>query len=187
MFNLFRSSPEHLAAERAYLRVVEQARRPGFFAGLGVPDTLDGRFDLICLHAFLYLHRLKPERPHATRLAQSFFDAMFGDFDRSLRELGTGDLSVGRQIKRMAEAFYGRVHAYEKGLAGGDPELKLALSRNLFRRDEGPEPALSVLASYCRREASRLAEQQPAELLAGRVVFGEPPATAEATVLVAPP
>ena len=82
MFNLFRSPSERLAAERAYLRVVEQAHRPGFFAGLGVPDTLDGRFDLICLHAFLYLHRLKRERPRATRLAQSFFDAMFGDFDR---------------------------------------------------------------------------------------------------------
>ena len=65
---------------------------------------------------------------------------MFGDFDRSLREMGTGDLSVGRQIKRMAEAFYGRVQAYEEGLAGADPLLKQALSRNLFRREGGPEP-----------------------------------------------
>ncbi|HEX5454943.1 MAG TPA: ubiquinol-cytochrome C chaperone family protein [Stellaceae bacterium] len=187
MFNLFRSPSERAAADRAYLRVVEQARRPGFFAGLGVPDTLDGRFDLICLHAFLYLHRLKRERPRAARLAQSFFDAMFVDFDRSLRELGTGDLSVGRQVKRMAEAFYGRVQAYEEGLAGADPLLKQALSRNLFRREEGPEPVLSALALYVRREAARLAAQDTAELLAGRVVFDEPPSAVGATLLKVPP
>ncbi|MBV9552744.1 MAG: ubiquinol-cytochrome C chaperone, partial [Alphaproteobacteria bacterium] len=99
------------AAERAYGSVVEQARRPAFFTALGVPDTLDGRFELICLHAFLYLHRLKGEPPPAPALAQRFFDTMFADFDRSLREIGTSDLSVGRQVKRMAEAFYGRVRA----------------------------------------------------------------------------
>lgn len=176
MLNLFRSPSEQPAAERAYLRVVEQARRPGFFTEIGVPDTLDGRFDLICLHAFLYLHRMKRERPRAERLAQAFFDTMFADFDRSLREVGVGDLSVGKHIKRMAEAFYGRVRAYEEGLAGEDAVLQRALSRNLFRSDEGPEPALAAMAGYVRREAARLAVQGGDELMAGRVVFGDPPA-----------
>src|SRR5260370_6969849 len=100
------------AADLAYRRVVEQARQPIFFTDYGVPDTLDGRFELICLHAFLYLHRLKGEPPPATWLCQSFFDEMFADFDRALREMGTGDLSVRKHVKRTARAFYGRIRAY---------------------------------------------------------------------------
>jgi len=100
------------AAELAYRRVVEQARQPMFFTGFGVPDTVDGRFELICLHAFLYLHRLKSERPRSMAVSQAFFDAMFADMDRGLREMGTGDLSVGRHVKRMAQGFYGRIRAY---------------------------------------------------------------------------
>src|SRR5579862_8365539 len=116
MFTRFRTTPVREAAERAYGRIVEHARQPGFFIDGGVPDTVDGRFELICLHAFLYLHRLKRESKRAAPLGQRFFDTMFADFDRSLREMGTGDLSVGREVKRMAEAFYGRVAAYEQGL-----------------------------------------------------------------------
>src|SRR5436309_3467908 len=107
MRSLFRRNPLKQTAERAYGGVVAQARRPEFFALCGVPDTLDGRFELICLHAFLYLHRLKPESAPAGEFGQMFFDAMFADFDRSLRELGTGDLSVGREVKKMAQSFYG--------------------------------------------------------------------------------
>src|SRR5438128_12547656 len=117
MFTMFRANPVREAAELAYRRVVEQARQPGFFLDGGVPDTLDGRFELICLHAFLYLHRLKADRPRASPLCQSFFDRMFADFDRSLREMGVGDLSVGKHVKRMARAFYGRILSYESGLA----------------------------------------------------------------------
>src|SRR5213078_2979086 len=80
MFALFRANPVREAAELAYRSIVEQARRPGFFRDGGVPDTVDGRFELICLHALLYLHRLKGERPHAAPLGQRFFDTMFADF-----------------------------------------------------------------------------------------------------------
>ena len=132
MISLFRRNPQQKAAELAYGRVVDQARQPGFFGEIGVPDTIDGRFELICLHAFLFLHRLKGESPAAAQLGQRFVNAMFADFDRSLREMGTGDLSVGRQVKRMAQALYGRIEAYESGLAGGDAVLKAALARNPF-------------------------------------------------------
>src|SRR5438477_5424361 len=132
MISLARRNPLQKAAELAYRRVVDQARQPGFFIDGGVPDTIDGRFELICLHAFLYLHRLKREQKRAAGLGQRFFDTMFGDFDRSLREMGTGDLSVGREVRRMAQAFYGRVAAYESGLAGDDSVLQPALARNLF-------------------------------------------------------
>ena len=170
------------AAELAYHTVVEQARRPDFFARCGVPDTLDGRFELICLHAFLYLHRLKGEQPRAAPLGQCFFDAMFADFDRSLREMGTGDLSVAREIKRMASAFYGRIAAYEEGLASDDAVLRRALERNLFGTVAPSGAQLATMADYVRREAAQLQAREAAGLFAGDIVFGNPPAPAgEAT------
>jgi len=175
MFSIFRTIPVQEAAELAYRRVVEHARQPGFFIDGGVPDTIDGRFELICLHAFLYLHRLKREQPRAAPLGQRFFDAMFADFDRSLREMGTGDLSVGREIKRMAQAFYGRVAAYERGLANDDCVLKGALARNLFGTAPSHSVGLEAMAGYVRREAARLNCQAADELLAGRPSFGDPP------------
>jgi cytochrome b pre-mRNA-processing protein 3 len=180
MFTLFKSSPVLEAAELAYRRVVEQARQPGFFTQCGVPDTVDGRFELICLHAFLYLHRLKREQKRAAALGQRFFDTMFADFDRSLREMGTGDLSVGREVKRMAEAFYGRVAAYEAGLAGSDAVLQPALARNLYGTAPPKPASLAAMAGYVRREAAGLNGQEATELLAGRVLFGAPPGAAAA-------
>jgi cytochrome b pre-mRNA-processing protein 3 len=179
MISLRRRNPLQEAAELAYRRIVDQARRPGFFTVLGVPDTIDGRFELICLHAFLFLHRLKGEKPPAPELGQRFFDTMFADFDRSLREMGTGDLSVGRHVKRMAQAFYGRIDAYERGLSAGDGVLKAALARNLFGTVSAEAPALDAMAGYLRAEASRLRERQSPELLRGEVSFGDPPFLAE--------
>jgi cytochrome b pre-mRNA-processing protein 3 len=163
------------AADLAYRRVVEQARQPIFFTDYGVPDTLDGRFELICLHAFLYLHRLKGEAPPAAELCQSFFDQMFADFDRSLREMGTGDLSVGKHVKRMARAFYGRIHAYEEGLAGNEVALGAALARNVFGTVSESTRLAQSMAHYVRSMVRELRRQSAAELLAGRVLFEAPP------------
>jgi cytochrome b pre-mRNA-processing protein 3 len=169
----FQRSSARDAARRAYERVVEQARRPEFFTRDGVPDTLDGRFELVCLHAFLYLRRLKGE-PQGAQVSQEFFDAMFADFDRSLREIGTGDLSVGRQVTRMAEAFYGRARAYEQGLDSDDLALGAALLRNLYGTAPASPEQVVRMAGYLRREAERLAGEQATELIAGAVVFGPP-------------
>ncbi len=176
MIALFRRNPVREAAELAYRRVVEQAREPRFFTDAGVPDTVDGRFELICLHAFLYLHRLKGEHPQAAPLGQRFFDTMFADFDRSLREMGTGDLSVGREVKRMAAAFFGRVAAYEEGLSDDDSVLQAALARNLYGTAPPPPGCLDMMALYLRRTAARLRRQSATDLLAGQVSFGPPPA-----------
>ena len=162
------------AAVTAYRRVVEQARQTVFFADYGVPDTLDGRFELICLHAFLYLHRLKADRPQASAFCQSLFDRMFADFDRSLREMGVGDLSVGKHVKRMARAFYGRVLSYEAGLAGGDSALAAALARNIFGTVGPPDCAADEMAAYVRNTVRGLRSQSAAELLAGEISFGVP-------------
>ena len=163
------------SAEIAYRCVVAHARQPVFFTDYGVPDTLDGRFELISLHAFLYLHRLKAERPQANQLCQSFFDTMFADFDRSLREMGIGDLSVGKHVKRMACAFYGRILAYENGLAG-DEALTEACARNLFGTVRGRLPDAGAMAAYIRAAVRVLRSQSVSELLAGHVSFKTPPA-----------
>ena len=162
------------AADIAYRRVVEQARHPVFFSEYGVPDTLDGRFELICLHAFLYLHRLKAERPHANRFSQGLFDRMFADFDRSLREMGVGDLSVGKHVKRMARAFYGRILSYEAAFVGDDSALAAALSRNLFGTACASNYDATATAGYVRRAVSRLRDQPTRDLVAGRVSFEVP-------------
>jgi cytochrome b pre-mRNA-processing protein 3 len=173
---LFRRNPLRDAAELAFRRVVAQARRPGFFSELGVPDTVDGRFELIVLHAFLYLHRLKREHPETAALGQYFFDTMFTDFDRSLREMGTGDLSVGREIKRMAQAFYGRIDVYERGLEEGDLALEGALARNLFGTVSAAAPAaLAAMRQYVRGASARLDAQPAPDVLSGEIDFGNPP------------
>ncbi|HEY1794984.1 MAG TPA: ubiquinol-cytochrome C chaperone family protein [Stellaceae bacterium] len=172
---LFRRNPLREAATRAYGSIVEHARRPVFFTDFDVPDTVDGRFELICLHAFLYLHRLKSEGDPGASLGQFFFDLMFADFDRSLREMGTGDLSVGREVQKMAQAFYGRIHAYEDALdMPGDAGLHAALRRNLFGTAAPSDAGLAAMAAYLRDEAVQLGRQDPAALLAGSVTFGVP-------------
>ena len=112
------------AAAALYRSVVEKARFPRFYSGAGVPDTLDGRFELIALHAFMVLRRLQGRSgTNRQSLAQALFDTMFADMDRSLREMGAGDLGVGRRVKFMASSFLGRVKAYEGGLDNGDEAL----------------------------------------------------------------
>jgi cytochrome b pre-mRNA-processing protein 3 len=166
--------PRHnAAADALYAAVVEQARRPAFYAKLGVPDTVDGRFEMIALHMFLVLHRLKGEAA-AEAFGQALFDAMFADMDRSLREMGVSDLSVGRHVKNMAKAFYGRVGAYESGLADPtDAALGEAIRRNVYGTVATP-PDPAPLAAYLRASVAALAAQSPGDLTAGAPRFPEP-------------
>ena len=104
---LFRTRPEKTAGRRLYAAAVAQARQPAFYADCGVPDTPTGRFDVIVLHGFLLMHRLKAA-PAGRPLAQAFCDAVVEDMDRNLREMGIGDLSVGKKAKKLMQGFYGR-------------------------------------------------------------------------------
>ncbi len=172
---LFRRSSRPRTADALYLLLVEQARRPEFYERAGVPDTVDGRFDMIALHGFLLMHRLKAEGEAAGKLTQAVYDAMFADLDRSLREMGVGDLGVPKQIKRMVRAFHGRVAAYDSALEGEADALIEALRRNLFGT-VSPEPdQVALMAAYLRREAAALAATPTEELLAGSLAFGPPP------------
>jgi len=168
--SLFRRDPRRAAVDAAYRRIVERSRQPRFYIGWGVPDTLDGRFELLALHAFLVLHRLRGEGEAAAGFAQALFDTLFADMDRSLREMGAGDLGVGRHVKDMAKAFYGRITAYEKGLAD-ETALAAGLRRNLFGTVEPDASQLAVAAGYLIRQAAALQAQPLASLLAGEVDF----------------
>jgi len=167
--------PQAVPARAIYERIVAQARRPEFYADFGVPDTLDGRFEMIGLHTFLVLYRLKGE-PAATGLARTVVETMVLDMDRSLREMGAGDLGVGRRVKAMARGLYGRIAAYEAGVDGPDAMLEAALARNLYGTVAPPPAHLAAVAGYVRAQAAALAGQDLAGLLAGEVAFGPPPA-----------
>jgi cytochrome b pre-mRNA-processing protein 3 len=173
---MFRRGPKNAPAADLYLAVVEQARRPEFYNALGVPDTLDGRFELIVLHAFIVLNRLRKIGDEGAQIGQLLFDQMFADMDRNLREMGVGDLSVGKQVKRMAQRFYGSVHAYEDGLAEADgSQLQAALERNIYGLSGPARTRVTALSGYLRREVEAAAEIDDAELLAGRIRFGSLP------------
>lgn len=160
------------AASALYGQIVAQARQPNFYLA-GVPDTVEGRYEMIALHIFLVLHRLKREAGQGARLAQDLFDLMFQDMDRNLRELGTGDLAVGKRIKALAKGLYGRIAAYEKGLAP-DGGLEQALDRNVFHDCQSTPQVLAGLAGYLRNEVASLASQSYDELAAGRLRFDLP-------------
>jgi cytochrome b pre-mRNA-processing protein 3 len=174
-FGLFRRSPEEGPATALYGVVVAQSRRPEFYQYLGVPDTVDGRFDMIVVHAFLLLRRLKNEQTDVKNLPQVFFDTMFGDMDRSLREMGAGDLGVGRRVKAMAKSLYGRMAAYERGLSGPAGELDEALARNLYGTIQGEPTHIAAMAAYIRQEVRGLEQQSGSDLVSGRVSFGDVP------------
>ena len=172
---LFSVSPEKAAGRRLYTAAVEQARQPGFYTGCGVPDTPTGRFDLIVLHGFLLLERLKRE-PDGRPLAQAFCDAVVEDIDRNLREMGIGDLSVGKKVKKLMEGFYGRLGAYETALEQpGDEALESALTRNIYGNTAPETAQMSDMVAYVRREAARLPDQPIAALWDGEPGFGSAP------------
>ncbi len=179
---LLGSNGRNSAAHGLYTAIVAQARRPEFYLDLGAPDTVDGRFDMIVIHAVLLVRRLKSEDQAARDLSQAVFDLMFADMDRNLREMGVGDLGVGKRVKKMAQAFYGRLVAYGEGLdrpgISGQKSLAGALARNLYAATEPTPDKAAAMAEYLIREADAMNEQTLSELMAGRVVFGAPPETA---------
>lgn len=169
---MFRRRPHERAGFELYGAAVAAARDPWLFAALGVPDTVEGRFDLVSLHVALLIRRLRTDADaRGAALAQAVFDAMFADMDVNLREMGVGDLSVGKRVRGLWEAFHGRALAYEAALDSPDPDaLAEALARNVWR-GEPPAGAPGALADLARAQAARLSGQAMAALLAGRVAF----------------
>lgn len=169
--SLFRRNRHRFQAHATYASIVARAREPEFFLRLDVPDTLDGRFEMIALHMFLVLNRLKAEHEATSEYAQALFDAMFADLDRGLREMGATDIGVGKRVKEMAKAFYGRIRAYEEGLAGDDATLAEALKRNLYGTVQPRPEAVAAMARYLRTQAAALSRQQVENFLSDNIRF----------------
>jgi cytochrome b pre-mRNA-processing protein 3 len=153
-------------ARKLCAELTAQARAPEFFRALGVPDTLDGRFDLVALHAWLVLEKVKAEPP----LAQALVNEIFVNFDEALRHLGTGDVGMNRRLKTMASAFYGRLQAYRSTPLVDD--LCAAIHRNLYRGVEERRKEATAVAAYAWAARSHLASS---DLTAGRLEFGPLP------------
>jgi len=172
ILRLFRGTPT-VPPERLYGEIVAQARQPWLYSAAGVPDTVDGRFDMIVLHAFLIFDRLGQGDERAKALAQAIFDLMFKDMDQSLREMGASDIGVGPKVRRMAEIFYGRARVYSEALRlegeSGRQALICGLARNVFAGETGAEPAM--LADYVLSEHRALAARPIESMLSGQTGF----------------
>jgi cytochrome b pre-mRNA-processing protein 3 len=176
LLQTFRRPIEAAVAEKLYRVIVEQARQPAFYSDLGVPDTPDGRYDMIVAHLVLVLRRFRGAHSETKKLAQALFDLMLADMDQNLREMGVGDLAVGKRVKGMAMAFYGRLAAYGAALRDDDSAaLQAALSRNLYRKAMPEFAQVAAVAVYLRREAARLDGEPIEALVAGRLRFGPAP------------
>lgn len=176
MFNLFRSASTRRTIERLYGGIVAQSRRADFYTALGVPDTLEGRFEMVVLHTFLLCHRLKAGGAVERALSQDVFDAFVADMDRTLREIGVGDLSVPKKMKKIGAAFYGRAAAYDAALAeSGDDALAQALARNILEQDgAAPTPQSAALARYVRNAVAELSRTPLGALADGTLQLSAP-------------
>jgi len=154
-------------AHEAYVKLVEQARREFFYTQYGVADNLDGRFDVIVLHIFFLTSRLKKESPEFLR---SLWEVFFSDMDRSLREMGVSDTGVGKRIKKMAQAFYGRIDAYDKTIIDSS-SFKESLKRNLYREGTVDDEQLNKLAAYVWRNMDFIKSQSLEAITKGEIKF----------------
>jgi len=180
LFNFLKKSANDDLAHTLYVEIVNQARQPAFYTDLGVPDTPDGRFDMVLLHAYLLFHRMKDDHDQTGELSQAVFDLMFADMDQNLREMGLGDIGVSHRIKGMIKAFYGRVSVYDEGVANADDNnLKDALRRNLYRKSDPLDAQVSAVAGYIHREIENLSAQDNSDIMKGLVQFGPAPTLQE--------
>ena len=139
------------AAECIYSAAVRAARRPDFYLECGVPDTLQGRFEMIALNLFIVLYRLMHSPGDDPNLARLVSEALVVDMDGAFREMGVGDLSVPKRMRSLYRSFAGRVSAYKAAVEDGEAAIAAALSRNVF--PDGTEDRHVLLLSAYLRES----------------------------------
>ncbi len=163
--------PEYV--DHLYAEIVKQARLTIFYTDFNVPDSVAGRFDLIALHAYIVMRRLKILGEEGTETSQHLFDVMFTDMDRNMREMGVGDLGVGKKVKSLAKSFYGRIKAYDEGVEQGDDVLIAALRRNLYGDTEPGTSRLTAMKDYVKKEIERSGNWKLDEIITGNIQFGK--------------
>jgi cytochrome b pre-mRNA-processing protein 3 len=172
IFRWYRPTPQSSSITRLYGAIVAQARAPAFYQIYRVPDTVNARLEMIMLHVVLLVRRLAAGDAAARKLGQCLFDEFCRDMDASMREMGVGDLTVPRKMRRIGEAFYGRKAAYGSALDDADNgRLSGLLHHNVFAgpsRHDGAER----LATYSREAVHLLAKQEKFDR--GEVTFPDP-------------
>jgi cytochrome b pre-mRNA-processing protein 3 len=161
-------------AVRLHEAIVAQSRMPAFYADMGVPDTMLGRYEMVCLHAYLVLTRVRRESKDCARLAQTLHDMIFDDFDVALREAGLGDMGIGHRIKKLARNLHGRISVYESGLAAGDDEMADILRRNMYASAEPAASEVARMIAYIRAARREIDGTENQVFMTGVPSFPDP-------------
>lgn len=156
---------------KLYGKLVGQARNPVFYTEFGVPDDMDGRFDMILLHMFVLDHRLAGEAVGTKKIRRFVQEALFSDMDRSLREMGVGDMSIGKEVKKMGAAWFGRVKAYTAAIKSDSPlkELSIAVAKNLYKSEDAPHA--EAIAGYMLESLQKLKSVPQPDVVASNFEF----------------
>lgn len=175
IFRLFPRNRQETTIRALYGAIVAQARRPSFYRGYRVPDTVNGRFDMVVLHLALVLDRTEMADEPLRALGQGVFDLFCREMDGHFREAGVSDLKVPQEMREMAEAFYGRRSVYHAALAApGNDALEAALMRNVYLAQPDAGPDAARLAAYVRAASECLARES--RLGDGQLVWPDPDA-----------
>jgi cytochrome b pre-mRNA-processing protein 3 len=168
---LRKKNPYEQPAKAVYAQLLEKTRTPVFYMNYGVPDTFDGRFDLLVLHAFFVISRLTGEGQEGRDFNQALFDTIFADMDQSLREIGIGDMGIPKRMRKMMKAFNGRMHAYADGLVD-EAKLSDVLKRNVYGTiKDVPAQHIESMRDYMKRSIGTLEKYSSLDVMAGKVVF----------------
>ncbi|MDF1748002.1 MAG: ubiquinol-cytochrome C chaperone family protein [Alphaproteobacteria bacterium] len=158
-----------------YEQIVTTARQPALYAKAGIPDTLEGRVESIALHTFLLFRRMTG-RPGWDTIGGALSDEIVADFDRSLREMGVGDMSIGKKVKKLAQLFFGRFDAYWGAINGseGAEDLDSVLKWGVFQGQDVDAARLAAMNEYFDKQSAHLFAQTEKNILVGRVTFTAP-------------
>lgn len=171
MFGFLRRDNSLSYVDKVYGIVVDQSRQPIFYRELLIPDNIDGRFDVLSLHMFFIFSRLRNEEQIAADFSQSLFDTMFVDMDQSLREMGVGDLSVGKRVKDMGKALLGRIEAYDKAFSAEYSDIEDTIVRNIYRGHPPDLNQIRRLIKYSRGTIENLTLIPKEEILEANFSF----------------
>jgi cytochrome b pre-mRNA-processing protein 3 len=161
------------AAQRIYASAVASARRPAFYLRCGVPDTLQGRFEMIALNLFPVLHRLMHDPGDDPALARLVAESFVEDMDGALRDIGVSDTRMPKRMKVLYGSFAGRISAYKRALGEGDASLANAVSRNVYP-DGVDDTQVNVLVAYLKATLDVARAVDLAALRRGEMPFPEP-------------